>query len=111
MKKKLWYMLGIMLLCLGFFAGGNTAQAAGVTAKKVAYVDAVKKSIELRFESFSQGGYTYKLTDLDRKTVVVTGTMEEGTTALSIPLEEKYRENARYKLEVTGANKQVLGKY
>ena len=38
-------MLGIMLFCLGFFAGGNTAQAAGVTAKKVAYVDTVKKSI------------------------------------------------------------------
>ena len=91
MKKKLWYMLGIMLFCLGFFAGGNTAQAAGVTAKKVAYVDTVKKSIELRFESFSQGGYTYKLTDLGRKAVVKSGTLEEGTTALSIPLEEQYR--------------------
>ncbi|MBR0381793.1 MAG: L,D-transpeptidase family protein [Eubacterium sp.] len=88
----------------------ETVTAAPVTKEvsvsKTPFIDASNNLI-LRFGSFSDAGYRYKLTrNSDNKSV--SGTIDKGATSVKISLKGKgiYKQNAGYKLVVTSADKE-----
>ena len=104
MKKFMSFAAAIAVVCLCFLFMGNTASAASVSVDKIAYVSTEKKSLVLKFEDFSDSGYTYTVTNTATGKQVAAGTVGAKVNNLDIGLGGAYANGTRYTLDLEGNN-------
>lgn len=102
MKKLMSFAAAVICLC--FFFMGQTAEAAETSVNRIAYVSAETKSLVLKFEGFSDSGYTYTVSEASAGRQVTSGTVGNGVTSLNIGLGSQYASGTRYILTLKGNN-------
>lgn len=109
MKKFMSFAVAIVCLC--FLLIGNTTSAAEVSTNKIAYVDTVSKSLVLKFQGFSDNGYTYTVTNTTAGNQVAAGSVGANSNVLNIALGGNYQNGAKYELVLKGKNGNTLTVY
>lgn len=109
-KSKLWLLL--LVLAFSLSLAGKEVQASSY--RQIAYVNSSDQALILKFENFCSSGYTWKVTKGSASSACLSGTengASSGTKFLKISLKSNYSTKTKYKLTVTGKNKQTLTVY
>lgn len=104
MSKKYISILALFVLCFSFVFAGKNAMAATTpqetSVSSIAYVDDTGRLV-LKFADFSDGGYTYAVTEESSGEKTNSGELASKKGVLTVSLGQSYSQKSYYQLVLT----------